>query len=753
MFKNDRMMMILTGLVLAIFAGSMVKYGDRIMGLMSGANVVSSEDDSYSVRAGASQILDVLSNDEIKGQIVVLSNPNCGAVELTSSNKLSFSTTTACQGQVEFAYCVNSKDECAARTVRVNVISVAYAQNNGPDNTANTQTASANTNSAAPVNTQVQVVQDAPQIESFSVEMSPPMLASPTISEFVSPSVAVASIRQPSGGLTQSATVDQNIAAQNSASVAQTATTAPTVFGAPDMGESNDIMIGATGRAVASNTPTSLQPSTTNDSVVALAEHGPEALASLSASRIMPAMTESAPLSANPERTSFNPDTSLNTKTAAVAPDARFSASPNSAGPIALVALNPVSSGNTAGERLNVILTEPGLQSFATPLSAPTALEPAAPGPATVTVLEHAPRVSDAPVPPRAIGGESTASVFYTSAPTHSFPHSYGPAPTMASLGTETAIPANIGAAAPVQVAIASEVTRKDIMSPYIVLGRTVDPDAHSDALQRLASANATVSRPNIDLTPAGTFGGSAIQQASLNTPAESSIAVSPNQNSECSINLTTEATTGATIAVDIFAPCKPTQMLTVEHAGLAFSVLTDQQGAAHVVVPALEANADVSVLFTDGGQATASVQVPDIDNVVRVGLTWTNGMNLDLQANEFGSTAQVNAQSPRDYRSARLQGGGYLVQLGDPTLAGGKQAEVYTISVERQQRGTIALSVMLDNPSAVCGRSILAKTVRSRVGQSARMSSIRFTVPACGSLGSQMILPGAVNNIRLAGR
>jgi len=584
--------------------------------------------------------------------------------------------------------------------------------------------------------------------------MSPPTLASPSISEAVSPSVAVASIRQPTGGLTQSTSVDQNISTQNSASVAQTATAAPTVFGAPDMGETNNIMLGSSGQRIATNAPTSLQPTaSSNDSAVAVAEHGPEALASLSAARIVPASTERAPLSTNPERTSFNPDNAQNTQTAAAEPDARFNATPIDTGPIALVALNPVTSGNASGESLNVFLSEPGLQSFASQPATPSALAPAAPGPVSITVLERAPNVAEAALPPRPIGGESTASVFYSTASAQGFSHARGQAPSLSGSAHARLFPHNTTTASQVQVSVASEVTRKDIMSPYITLSHATDIGGRSPALQGLAMANATTSLPNISLTPPSSTGGASIQQARLEPPVQTLSSTRPAQNSTCNIDLSAERARGSNIAVSVSAPCKPAQMVTFEHAGLAFSMLTDQQGTANVVIPALETNAEISVMFTDGSQATTGVAIPDIDGVMRVGLTWENGMNLDLQANEFGSTSLVNAQSPRDYRSARLQGGGYMMLLGDPSLAGGKQAEVYSIPIARQQRGTIALSVVLDNPDTVCGRSILAKTVRSRTGQTARMSSIRFTVPACGTVDSQIILPGAVSNIRLAGR
>lgn len=656
MLKNDRMMMILTGLVLAIFAGSMVKYGDRIMGLMSGTDIVVSQDDSFSVRAGSAQVLDVLSNDTVKGQIVVLSRPGCGAIELTGSNKISFSSDESCQGEVEFAYCVDSEGTCTPNAVKVNIISVSYAQNSTTP-TPTTPARSSESNSVAPNNVPVRVVQDAPEFASFSVEMAPPALAAPSMSELISPSIAMASIRQSAGGLNQTENLDQNITTQNSSSVSQTATVAPSVFAAPEMGESSGVRLGAGEQVLASNvaTPSSLQPSASADFVLTTVDRGPEALASLQSARLIPSPSESAPLSASPERTSFTPGNAPDVQTASAQPEENFSANPIGTGPIALVALNPTSSGNSSGESLNVILTEPGLQSFAA--TSPVALAPAA-----VNPLDDTPQVASTALPPLTSQGNDQADTAET------------------------------------------------------------------------------------------------IQQASLETPAEASTGAALDQNSGCGINLTVNAGQGAVIEADILAACKPYQMVTIQHAGLAFSLLTDAQGAAHTSLPALEASADVTVMFADGSQATSSLTIRDIDNVLRVGVSWSNGMNLDLQAIEFGAAAgsegRVNAAAPRDYRTSRIKGGGYLTQLGDPTIADGKLAEVYTIPVAHdQQRGTIALSIILDNPATVCGQSILAKTVRSHEGQSPGIRSVRFTVPACGNLSSTMELPGAVNDLRLAGR
>ena len=78
MFKDDKMMTLLTGLVLAIFAGTMVQYGDSIISLLSGQTTESTEDDYFTALAGAEQQLDVLANDAVRGPLAVTTVPACG---------------------------------------------------------------------------------------------------------------------------------------------------------------------------------------------------------------------------------------------------------------------------------------------------------------------------------------------------------------------------------------------------------------------------------------------------------------------------------------------------------------------------------------------------------------------------------------------------------------------------------------------------------------------------------------------------
>ena len=759
MLKNDRMMMILTGLVLAIFAGSMVQFSDRIIALMSGEDVVATQDDSYSVRAGSSQILDVLSNDTVKGPIVVLTRPSCGAVEMTSNNRLLFSTDDACNGAVEFAYCVDADGQCDPNAVKINVISVNFAQ----ATSAPTEEPVATENEPAQV-AQVQPAPGtkAPEIESFSVEMAPPALAAPSIPELVSPGMAVASIRRATTGLNSASTTDQNIATQNTASINQTASASPSAFAAPEIGESNNISLGGSERVVPSisASPSGLQTTSNGDTNIVQLERGPEALDSLLLAQVAPIAPDASPISANPERNGDAPVFVASAQTSGPTPDSLFNAEPVDGGPIALIALNRTATrGDAAGESLNIILTEPGLQSFTAPASSPLALAPASAQPSAVSVLERAPNVTETLLPPVALATSSNQPTRLSShidtLTTQLLP-TIMPVPSALS-APFTAVGARIVASAPNLAIAPNHILQVDSVSRFISVSQAADLPGRPVTFAALASPNALASTlPTFDMQAADK---PQFFDASLPVVTEAPLVTAPVQNSTCEIALSAAVRSGANIALDISAACKPSQMVTIEHSGLAFSVVTDAQGMASVLVPAMEAEAQILVRFEDQSTSSTTVTVRDMDSVVRVAVTWQATMNLDLSAIEFGaaigSEGHITAKTPRDYRTSRIKGGGYLLQLGDPSLLRGAQAEVYTLPTARnQQRGTIAMSVVIGDVAPVCGQTISAKTVRTRDDRNASIRNVRFTVPSCGTIVSGPIaLPGAIDDIRLAGR
>lgn len=798
MFKNDRMMLVLTGLILAIFAGSMVQYGDKIMALMSGEKVVATQDDSYSVRAGSSQILDVLSNDTRKGPIVVLSRPRCGTVELTGNNRVSYASDASCEGAVEFAYCVDADGKCDPNAVKINVINVQVAESepaNSPQNTQPDTRIAANTGALPPSDdgepapsgvqpspdanaaprpapvTAAQPVQpapasqsEAPQMATTMAELSPQALAAPSLTELVSPDVAVASIRRPSGGLNSASASDQTIGTQNSASIGQTAAIGPSSFAAPAISESSDIALGSNEIAVtkAPTQPSTLLSAQAEDANIVQLERGPSALAALQVQQSTPATPESPPLVTNSTQQADAPVFVAAAQTTRPALEQSFDAAPVEGGPIALVALNPSSNnGDSSGESLNVALSEPGVQGFNAPHATPLALAPASARSENVTVLARGPSLNETVDAPRPLG--------WTHQPLPQVMTGAEPEIVRndAHMGTPVAVPNSVpemntdtAAAGPNQINIPDGLALSDSVSRFISISQISTPPTNLTTATAMPAPNGqAVTLPSVNLEPAA---APPVLEASLPAAPEISntpTVTAPPQNSACAINLTAFPQNGANIALSVSAACKPDEMLTIEHAGIAFSVRADSLGRALVLVPAMQSPARVDVTFEDQSSANTTVEVPDINDIVRAGVSWRAPAALDISAVEFGaalgSEGHVTSESPRDYQTSLLKGGGYLVKLGDPTLMQGALAEVYTLPIARiQQRGTVAMSVSLNDAAAVCGQLIVAKTVRSRDNSNADIRSIRFTVPTCATVSNAPIpLPGAIDDIRVAGR
>lgn len=781
MFKNDRMMMILTGLVLAIFAGSMVKYGDRIMGLLGGENVIVSQDDSFSVRAGSSQILDVLSNDDVFGPIVVLSRPSCGTVSLTGNNKLAFDSDGDCTGEVEFAYCVESEGNCAPKAVRINVINVSYSEPATrvaqtpaaqPENTSRPEppppnaAVADNRNPDAP--RAMEPESQAPEIDSFAVEMAPPSLASPSVSELISPDIAVASIRQPSSGLNSAVSIDQNIATQNSAARAQTSGAAPSGFQPLDLGEASNISLGGGERNVASvvAAPTGLQRAPQVGANIVQLERGPEALAMLPQAPTAPPVQDAAPRPSSGELTSFAPVEIASAQAQSPSFENSFSAAPIEGGPIALIALSIGSANDAAGESLNLSLSEPGAQGLASLQVRPSALAPASEGPSAVSILEREPAAN---VVSPALGlpdYEASAEINIAEMDARNIARS--PLPSQNASPPDGAFAASglgVVASMPVQVSAVEKMLPTDSASDSpansavrpATISTMIGPLSRTRALAALsAPAGQVFGRPRVDLSPARQ---PEILQASLpeTLPVSPNVSL-PSGQSACNIALSGASRSGANVQLQINAACKPLKMATITHAGIVFSVLTDENGAATVTFPAMEDEARISVEFDDQSSATTTVSVRGMDAVIRAGVSWRGNMNLDLNAIEFGaavgSEGYITPQSPRDYRSSRIKGGGYLVQLGDPALEGGALSEVYSLPVARnQQRGTVELSILIDDAAQLCGQVVAAQTSRTREGLAAIVRNVRFNVPTCGTVAGQITLPGAIDDIRLARR
>lgn len=129
MFKDDRVMSILTGLVIVVAMATLAQKSDTLLDYFfadKGAGVAP-QNDAVAVVAGKSQIIDVLANDEgvtpeDAANVRILVSPSCGAAEATANGVL-YIPNDRCVGDQLFAYCVQRGDECSSASVTVSVLS------------------------------------------------------------------------------------------------------------------------------------------------------------------------------------------------------------------------------------------------------------------------------------------------------------------------------------------------------------------------------------------------------------------------------------------------------------------------------------------------------------------------------------------------------------------------------------------------------------------------------------------------------
>ncbi len=811
MFKNDRMMTILTGLILAVFAGSMVQYGDRFMAMLSGESTTQTSDDFYSVRSGSSQLLDVLANDDLKGPIIVTSQPNCGSVALSGANQLQFSSDNSCSGQITFAYCVDSPEGCASNSVTLNVISLASTQVAAvePQNTelvedrlegfqidgndseefaegqsSDMQDAPVVVATVAPESQEEQ----APALNNIIISMQPPTLVAPTIDEFVTPSVATASIRQQNIILENTAeNIDTSINTQSS-----TETVAPVEFGVANFGaglgdDTSNVLIGSASQnnqqAVLATTPQLTNITPQSNPVNAPLGREPVALAELPGGN----------------------DTSFGSFTAGDQNGTQFSASQNNDTfsspvndqPVAFAridqdqsALEIERSGTTALIALQLSGTDLAGSNFDpanNQLPNSDNDSPSLQAPAPISLAN----TSQSEAAPIVLGQEPEALVLATiQANADTLLHSSQrdanvllAAPfTLTVTWRPTDLPATLGADSAAAGHLTADIASLQVKTADLETSAPADINEDPElVLANLTVGQTDFSQQNLlsGLAPSFDISGN-LPQVNKNVPGilssnpvvtapttelasldtgnvDQPESIAPTQQStNCEIFLDPSVRTGANILLFLSAECKPNMAVTISHAGLEFTIMTAPDGSANVIIPALQRTAEITATFADGTSESTVALVTQIGEVTRTAVTWRGAADLDLHAFEYGapsgSDGHIWAGSARDFRSARLRGGGYLVELGDSTIEGGAMAEVYTMPLGRTvERGSVAMKLELNNVAEVCGNSISARTLRTRSENSAGSRSIRFTVPGCaGSRLTSLSVPGAVDDIRL---
>ncbi len=771
MFKDDKMMTLLTGLVLAIFAGTMVQYGDSIISLLSGQTTESTEDDYFTALAGAEQQLDVLANDAVRGPLAVTTVPACGELRPGIGQMLFYRSDASCVGEQTFTYCVATAEGCADKSVTISVVGstavAAAGQTTSPQqtpvatparppdgdmqtaaaaaatsfapqpvNTANGAGSDAGSDSVGANSSAPQIMVDpgasmasandsAPEVDMVVAGIRPPMLAAPQIDEIVAPNDAAAQLRSE---MARGAALPDSTPASSpavEAAVDATLGQMDTSFTAPSLGDEgvslgrSVVVAGATFGGSAGG------PEVEGASDVAIAGVQPS---SPVATAPAPALSSAAPTNDAVEVLGIGPNVleeapqlaALDIPTETAASIIRNGAAARFAGAQVLLASATLPPSDSVGAATDMAVQV--LDAFPTLAAV---------------------QISDVRVE---LDSSNDAALTTASAPLVNPANEPGtilPPVADTSTSSPTALVATATTLLPSLESGESTPARPRLLMRHVAMSGA--PGALDGAAGDLTAG------PNIDSSTAPP-----LQVASLVPEATGPSSSLPGETA-CDISLDTLLRPGAEIELIIGAACRPNQMFTVTHAAIAFSEMTGADGTAIVQFPALERSADISVEFADGASSTTSLIVPDTETILRAGISWRGVADIELNAYEFGAPANspghISPQTPRDYRAARILGGGFLTELGSLDVAGAAHASVYSMPLSRATPdGIITLSLRMGDAGADCGGSTELTTFRSENAAAfARQQSVQLA--ACGAVLPTAELMGLVDDLWTAAR
>ncbi|MDJ0826310.1 MAG: hypothetical protein QNJ16_12470 [Rhodobacter sp.] len=254
---------------------------------------------------------------------------------------------------------------------------------------------------------------------------------------------------------------------------------------------------------------------------------------------------------------------------------------------------------------------------------------------------------------------------------------------------------------------------------------------------------------------------GLAKRMASTAEPAAAPAAVEPDAKRNefgltCGVILSAAEKPGGMVNLMLTAPCRGDEPITVRHDDLAFTARTNHLGTFAALIPALTREAAFTVAFADGTDSETQLNVPSADAVDRVVLQTAGETGLQIHALEFGAgydtAGHVWAGQPRDPAAALNTGGGFITQLGDPSLDDAQMAEVYTFPADARTRdGVVRLSVETEVTAYNCGKEVGGRTLQRQADGSIKAVTLTLSMPDCDAIGEFLVLKNLLQDLKIA--
>lgn len=254
------------------------------------------------------------------------------------------------------------------------------------------------------------------------------------------------------------------------------------------------------------------------------------------------------------------------------------------------------------------------------------------------------------------------------------------------------------------------------------------------------------------DYTPVRAYGATPEAGENLSDPSDD------EANAGCDV--TFEATPGvaAMVNLELSAPCHLNTLVTLQHQGMKFHSMTDDNGLLKVDVPALSQEAIFVATLDQGNGHVAITGVPDVVIYDRTVLQWRGETDLQLHAYEFGAAdgedGHVWKAANRTPVDSVKGDAGFLTTLGTTHGPASLMAQVYSYPTGiNPQDGNVALSVKTVVSPDNCGGTLSAQSIQLRPDHPPAARNMSMRVPDCDVIGEFLVLKNMFEDLTLAAK
>ncbi|MEL7347266.1 MAG: hypothetical protein AAFN17_05890, partial [Pseudomonadota bacterium] len=782
---DDRMISILSGIVLMLAVGTLVQRQDMVSELLGGdgsPNVIALRPDAISVAPDTLTRIDVLANDENLtvadyARLEVLSQPNCGRV-FVQGEALQFLAEVDCEATQTFTYTLTGLDaDERVGEVTVNVRG-ATGTRNAPEPQVNDQVALLDPSAAPrPVTTPTAEIADAPADDGATLPRIV-VPSAPTPSAASTPSIPLTSAApQPSAPRPSQPSVAgiSNPVAPGgvgAAPVAPGAGTAPGRSPGQAIGGSG---FDSSGISIAA-APSSPRPSAPSGSIPRPTIAGP------SAPTAPPGLGVALGTPAAP---------SLGGGFAPAAPSAPGAPGGGALGAPTRPATGQPSQPQAGGLQIAGSGAEP--QAPQSPSTPPLGLQIPQPGAARVARIDGSSSTVVGAGAGQPSGIERSATPTLALARVEVPTQAAAPRPStgggdnLALAGPSidarsgADVTGNAGSAgsavafAEPSAGLGDIINMRDMMSAVPLLDTTgpaaltTPPRGGEDEEVRIGALTPGTTTLAPDATVPGIIEDNARPEAGA-TPEAFDVARLPTADLACVVppSVTMDVRAAAETDLIITSPCHADSVAEVTYADMTFGVAVDRAGRGMLTMYGFEPSSDARLEFEDGESVEFSVPFTGVERVERVAVAWNDPVSLNLHALEFGaeqgSDGHVRLEAPRDFRSVRRRGGGYLASFG-PVDGVGQSVQIYSHWIRRGGKAGV-VQMYLDYASrdvrgedGTCGTGDYArpsfKVIRSSRGRVEDPNVRRLAAVDCDDVatGESVLIGAAVRDIIISQR